>query len=204
MKLDKTFYGDIVKPTLVMICICILVTLALSGTNLLTKDKIAALALKQQNESMKSLIDADEYIESSIKGDNEEITYYTAKSGDKTKGYIFITTAKGYGGKISVMTALDTDITVTAVKILDASGETPGLGQNVTKESFYSQFKGKNDDGTVAVKYGTANAENEIDAVASATISSRAVTEAVNKAINYASNEFAVDIQGQEVIPDEK
>ena len=57
-------------------------------------------------------------------------------------------------------------------------------------EEFYSQFEGK-EYGIKVVKSGTKSAENEIDAVTSATISSKAVTNAVNKALKY--TEMIVD-----------
>ncbi len=186
MKFDKKLYTDIAKPTLVMVCICILVTLALSGTNLLTEEKIASLTKKQQEESMRSLISADEYVTGELKADGETVLYHKAKANGKTKGYIFITSAKGYGGELSVMTALDTEGTVTAVSILDASNETPGLGQNVKNADFYSQYIGQKTSDAVAVKKGTASGYNQIDAVTGATISSRAVTNAVNQAVDYA------------------
>ena len=75
-----------------------------------------------------------------------------------------------------VMTAIDPELSIIGIKILDASGETPGLGQNVTKESFYGQFKGKG---------------NKINAVTGASISSKAVTDAVNEAYKYASEILA-------------
>ncbi len=193
IKLDKKFFEEIGKPTVVMLAICIIVTLALSATNMLTKDKIASLSQKQQNDSMQKLLPAESYTEGTLEADGEEITYHTAKDGDVVKGYIFVTSAKGYGGDISVMTALDHNCKVAAVEILDASNETPGLGQNVKNESFYSQYIGRFTSDTTAVKQGTAKADNEINAVTGATISSSAVTNAVNEAVELASANFAPD-----------
>ena len=100
---------------------------------------------------------------------------------------IFVSQANGYGGVVSVMTAIDMNGNIISVEILAASDETPGLGQNVTKESFYSQYAGLKDNVTV-VKGGAANKENnEINAVTGATISSKAVTTAVNQALDYAA-----------------
>ena len=82
------------------------------------------------------------------------------------------------------MTAVDLEGEILAVDILDVTGETPGLGQNAAKEGFYSQFAGKNDKITV-VKNGADEDAGEINAVTGATISSKAVTSAVNKALEY-------------------
>ncbi len=177
-------YEEIIIPTFVMICICFIVTLALSSANLLTADKIASLSKEKQATEMKKVIEAEEYIEASLSVDGKEIHYHTAKNGKNILGYIFITSAKGYGGDISVMTAVNLDGTVKTVSILDASNETPGLGQNVTRDSFYSQFAQRSENVSV-VKNGASLENNEINACTGATISSKAVTKAVNEAIEY-------------------
>ena len=67
--------------------------------------------------------------------------------------------------------------------ILDVSGETPGLGQNAAKESFYSQYAGLKK-GVSLLKNGAKAENNEVDAVTGATITSTAVTRAVNAALD--------------------
>lgn len=178
--------SDVATPTAVLAIICVVVTLALSSANLLTKDTIAELQLKNEKAAMKKLMDG-EYESATFTFEDNEINYNIVKKDGKTIGYIFKTSAKGYGGEIQVMTAVNPDASVAAVEILDASNETPGLGQNVTKENFYSQYNGRPHD-IVVVKGGNADKQkNEIDAVTGATISSKAVTKAVNTAIEYAT-----------------
>lgn len=177
--------SDIATPTAVLTIICIVVTLALSSANLLTEDTIKELQVQNEKAAMSKVMEG-EYQETTITIDDHEITYNIVKKDDKIIGYIFKTSAKGYGGEISVMTAVNYDATVAAVEILDASGETPGLGQNVTNADWYAQFEGRPHD-VVAIKGGGAEkVNNEIDAVTGATISSKAVTKAVNDAIDYA------------------
>ncbi len=185
-KFFKENKDSIIKPTVVMVCICIVVTLALSLSNLVTQPKIKVLEEKEQNNAMSRVIKADNYKEqtANITFDDgaEKITYYTAKKSNKIIGYIYVCNEKGYGGSVSVMTAVNTDGTVKAVDILDVSNETPGLGQNSAKESFYSQYKGLKDKVSV-VKNGADSKNNEINAVTGATITSKAVTKAVNKSL---------------------
>lgn len=180
----KKNWNDIFKPVVVLLAICVVIPLALSLTNKITVKRIAELEKKNTNETMSSLISAEEFEEKTF-GSENLFNYYVAKSENKEIGYIFVTKTKGYGGEVSVMTAVNIDGTVKSVAILDASNETPGLGQNVTKESFYSQFTGKIE-GVMVLKNGADSEKNEIDAVTGATISSRAVTKAVNEALeNY-------------------
>ena len=170
---------DIIKPVGVLLAICIIIPLALSVKNKVTAKKIAELEAANSKKNMQSLIDADNFEEC----ENGEITYYAAINGGKTAAYIFTESSKGYGGDVSVMTAIKPDGTVAGVAILDVSGETPGLGQNAAKESFFSQYIGLKK-GVSVLKNGAKAENNEVDAVTGATITSTAVTRAVNKALD--------------------
>lgn len=170
---------DIIKPVGVLLAICIIIPLALSVTNKVTAKKIAELENENSKKNMQSLVSADDFEKCSDGG----IEYYTAIKGGDTAAYIFTESAKGYGGDVSVMTAVNTDGTVSGTAILDVSNETPGLGQNAAKEGFYSQFKGLKK-GISLLKNGADGEKNEINAVTGATITSAAVTRAVNAALD--------------------
>ena len=86
------------------------------------------------------------------------------------------------------LTRLNLKFLYSLIRILDVSNETPGLGQNTANKSFTSQFKGKSF-GITVVKGSADSKKNEINAVTGATISSKAVTKAVNKAIDIITNE---------------
>ncbi|MBQ8303338.1 MAG: RnfABCDGE type electron transport complex subunit G [Clostridia bacterium] len=174
---------EIIVPSATLLVICLVATLLLGVTNFFTSDLITKLEQETQTAAMQEVLPAEGY----IKTEGKEI--YTAEKNGAVAGYIFVTSGAGYGGDIKVMTAVDPAGKILAVSILSASDETPGLGQNVTKEGFYSQFLGLSSEITV-VKNG-ANAEvNEINAVTGATISSRAVTKAVNEALTLYSDNF--------------
>ena len=91
-------------------------------------------------------------------------------------GYVATTEGKGFGGGIQIMIGVDLDLKITGIEIL-SQGETAGLGANCTKESWLAQFVGQS--GVLAVdKDG-----GEIDSITASTITSRAVTGAVNNAL---------------------
>ncbi len=177
--MNKAF--KFIYPTLILAAICLIVSLALSSTNALTKDKIADINNENTKKAMSRVLKADNYTEETFDGK----TYYIANDGGAPTGYIFITSANGYGGEVKVMTAVLPDKTVKAVEILDISSETPGLGQNAAKENFYGQFSSKCS-GITVVKSGADENKNEINAVTGATITSRAVTKSVNEALALA------------------
>ena len=197
LEIIKSNKNDIIKPVAVLLAICIIIPLALSLTNKITKDKIAELDEKNSRETMADLIEADNFTECEF-GENE-FNYYTAVKDGNIIGYIFKTAEKGYGGDVSVMTAVNTDGTVKSVAILDVSNETPGLGQNAAKESFYSQYADKKS-GISLVKNGAESDKNEVNAVTGATITSTAV----NKAVNTALKQFESVKSNEEVTEGEK
>lgn len=103
-------------------------------------------------------------------------------------GYIVTATDKeGYGGDIKITVGITSDGTVSGISILSIS-ETAGLGMKATEPVFYEQYEGKQTDRFVVSKDG---GEGEpIDALSGATITSRAVTGAVNAALGYYQNAF--------------
>lgn len=94
-------------------------------------------------------------------------------------GYAFsITTHEGYGGDIEISMGVSNDGTVLGVEILSIS-ETAGLGMKADTEEFKSQFAGRNVSRFSYTKTGKS-AEYEIDALSGATITTNAMTNAVN------------------------
>lgn len=108
---------------------------------------------------------------------------YTALSSDgKPLAWLFVAQSKGYGGMLPVMLAVNTAGEISGLKILD-NDETPGLGKKVAGQSFFGQFVNQPASGEFSVK--PTGDQIGIDAVAGATISSRAVANAVNTAVEY-------------------
>ena len=112
-----------------------------------------------------------------------------AKSNGQVVGYIVTTTtSEGYGGDIQISVGFLPDGTTQGIAILSI-GETVGLGMNATKPEFYEQFSGKRVESFQVSKNG-ADEEDEIDALSGATITSKAVTNAVNTGIAYFNEEL--------------
>ena len=168
---------DVLLPTAVLFLICAIVAAALAGTNLLTKDKIAEQAVKKAEESRKLALSTADSFEPAA-----ESKYYVGKSGNDIVGYVFETSAKGYGGDVDVMTGISTDGKITGVILLDHE-ETPGLGANAEKEDFRAQFLQDVPETVLKLVKYQAPQPGEVEAMTGASMTSRAVTEAVNEAI---------------------
>lgn len=173
---------EVLMPTVVLLLIGVVSALLLGGTNMLTKDRIASIEADTKAKAMQTVMpDAVSFGEAAEV--NEDMEYSTALDSDgNVIGYAFTVSESGYGGEIRVMTGINPDGSVSKVAILSADNETPGLGQNVKKDSFLDQFIGKLASLSVVKN---APSDGEIQAVTSATISSKAVTRAVNAATEY-------------------
>lgn len=196
---NKLDVKEIVKVAGILTAICIVISAALAGVNMLTSERIAQIAKENEfaaceqvfppedDQKLEFVNFADIYPESGVNG-------YLAAENGKAVGCVIITSAKGYGGDVEVMVGFDMNRTVTGVSVLSHS-ETPGLGANAAKESFLSQYVSSSDAGNLAVTKDGGT----VDAVTAATISSRAVTAAVNAA---AESFDALNAAGQLKLPE--
>lgn len=168
--------AEILLPALILTAICATATLLLALTNMLTQGKIAANADEKAAESRMLVLEAADYVQL----DEEGKVYGALDFNRHQTGVVVVTETKGYGGTIQVMTGVRTSGEVSGVTILSMS-ETPGLGAKTKEEAFLAQYLGTNDPDLAVNKDG-----GNIQAVSGATISSRAVTDAVNAAIAIA------------------
>lgn len=182
----------ILIPTLSLFLICLVVTAILALTNNITAEKIAENEEQSKQDSMSAVmpdaasfgepVNIDHIIQSIAGAEGAELT--PALNGDGGLiGFAISTLKQGYGGQVKVMTGIDLSGTIIAVDVFYNDDETPGLGKNTSGSAFRDQFKGKNASEDIIVsKDNTVGNAQTVDAVTSATISSRAVTGAVNVA----------------------
>ena len=107
-----------------------------------------------------------------------------ARDGNGTKmGYVLtVISHEGYGGDITFTMGIGNDGTLNGISILKIT-ETAGLGMRA-EEDLKPQFAGKNVSAFTYTKTGAAS-ENQIDAISGATITTNAVTTAVNGGLYY-------------------
>lgn len=174
---------EIIVPAVSLFLICVVVTALLALTNAVTAPKIDALAVETQEASKKQVLSSAASFseEKQVKKDGVSYTYYDGLASDgRVMGYVFVTSAKGYGGDISVMVGVLGDGTVAGINILSIN-ETAGLGMNAKNQSFLDQFLGKS--GEIGVAKNNPS-DTEIQALTGATITSSAMATAVNTALS--------------------
>lgn len=99
-------------------------------------------------------------------------------------GYVVISRSDdGYAGHLRISVGIKKDKTVNGIEFL-AISETPGLGLKAREPEFKNQFAGKKGQPLMVTKSGNSG-NREIDVISGATITSNAVTNAVNAALYY-------------------
>jgi len=140
-----------------------------------TKEKIAQQVVAEMQEALKKVMpEADEF--------KEIVTQkqWVAKRSGNEIGAVLAFLAKGYGGPVSIVVGLDLEKKITGIRILTHT-ETPGLGAKIVTPAFLEQFKGQS---AATLRLKKEDPQNgAIDAITAATISSRAVTNAVHDAV---------------------
>ncbi len=158
----------------------------LGGVQAVTSGPIARQREEQKNRALAATLPgAKEFVPVALEGEHGLVQEVSAgRDGEKTAGHCFTVGVKGFGGPMKVVVGIDAAGTVTGVSLLEMN-ETPGLGARTAEAAFSGQFAGKGPKGALAVSKTPPENERQVQAVSGATISSRAVTAAVNAARAY-------------------
>ena len=166
----------IIKDAMVLFIITLVAGVLLGLVYMITKDPIAKQNEKTKIAAYNSVFSGlDRYEELDSLDEAQK-----AVDAEELDG-VTVTDANGYGGDIKMTVGIDSTGTITGLEILDIS-ETAGLGMKAKEASFREQFKGIKADKITYTKNGKS-ADNEIDAISSATITTKAVTGGVNGAL---------------------
>lgn len=106
--------------------------------------------------------------------------YPARKDGNISSVAIKTYTNNAFGGKMELMVGFYVDGTINKYKVIDQK-ETPGLGTKISEPKFSDQFNGINPGKHV---FKVKQDGGDIDAVTAATISSRAVIDAIQRAFD--------------------
>lgn len=190
---------DWFKFPLVLLVVAIVSAASLTGLWVVTKTSREAMAAKEVEAALKVVFpEADSFEVREVKVGGKPFTYRIAMKGGSTEGFVAEGQAAGYSSTLKVMVGVGSDFTIRGIKVLYQK-ETPGLGDKVNevlskktwgtivtgsspdemglRPWFQVQFDGKRVPVRVDKDGGT------IESITGATISSRAVCNAVNQAV---------------------
>ena len=168
---------SVVKLAVLLMVICAIVSAVLGGVNYITKDRIAEITAQKTADAYAEVLPTSgEYTEVAYTGDVATVdTVATCEEGT-----IVQLTVSGAQSMVTLVVGVDNDGAVTGVSIVD-HGETPGLGALATDAAWRAQFAGETAGIALTKKGGS------IEALTGATITSQAVVDACNTAIEVAA-----------------
>ena len=175
----------ILKPAATLFITAVITIAAVSVVYSLTLEPIERQARRTRETAMRAVLPAaSDFRELALEGADGSITaVFEASSGGLLLGYVLALSPVGYSGNIDLMVGISArDEKITGVRILRHS-ETPGLGALAARESFYRRFDNRPLIPLTVVR--SSPGEHEISAITSSTITTRAITNAVNEAINW-------------------
>ena len=185
---------DMFKLGLNLLIISAVAALLLALTNSVTASTIAQRNEQANAEARKLVLESAQDFEEvkDVKTDNSKgvkvSEIYEAKDASwNTVGYTLKVLPSGYGGTIELMVGIDSAKgQVSGINVVSNS-ETAGLGAKSTDPEFSDQYKGKPLEELSVLKNGTPG-DTEIKAISGATITSTAVTNGVDAAIEVYNN----------------
>ncbi len=162
-------------PAIVLVCICLITSLALAATYNVSNPTILANQKKSADEARLEVLPS-----------GDSFTQYDGKLAagvdecyiaDNKSGMAVTSEYKGFGGAVTVMVGIDNSGKITGVKVTEHS-ETPGLGTKAMTADYLSQYKGVSE-----AAAGYIKDDANIDAITGATITSNAVYCSVGEAL---------------------
>ena len=195
--------NKIVKNTLILSAITIVAGCLLGLVYEITKAPIEQAQENAKQEAYKTVLaDAAEFTvddtldaaaaanvlqEAGYTGDDIAEVAKALDASGSVMGYVItVTSHEGYGGDIKISVGILSDGTVKGIEMLEIS-ETAGLGMKAAEDDFKNQFKDKQVEKFSYTKSGE-DGDDKIDALSGATITTNAVTNAVDCALVYFQN----------------
>lgn len=195
--------NKIIKNTLILTAITLISGFLLGLVYEVTKAPIATAQEKAKQEAYRqALPDADSFEpyagfngskaakvlkEAGYADDDISEAVVAADENGGDIGYVItVVSHEGYGGDITLSVGIMEDGTIKGVEILSIS-ETAGLGMKAAEADFRDQFRDKKVDSFSYTK-NNEKGDDKIDAISGATITTNAVTNAVDSALIYFQN----------------
>ena len=190
-------------PALRLTIITLLAGIGLAGVYNMTKDTIEEQKNAKRLESYQAVLpeaaelDYDDDVKAIVDGMSgqvygsefgkvfiNDVVLGKDASGNPVGYVVSATSGDGFDGNISLSVGVDTEGTIQGVEFTELN-ETAGMGMRCAEPEFKGQFSGRNVEKFTLNKAGGSTADDEIDSVSGASISSGAVVNAVNASLDF-------------------
>ena len=184
-------YKTFLKMLITLTVIAVVSAFILSSVYNLTKEPIKKAQEQKQLEAISEVVtdfDNDPFSEKMIittPNKKDKLEFYPARKDGNINSFAIKTyTNNGFGGRIELIVGFYIDGAIKSFKLLNHS-ETPGLGSKADEAKFKNQFDGINPN---RHKFKVKQDGGEIDGITAATITSRAVIDAIQRAVDAYNN----------------
>ncbi|MFO7941047.1 MAG: FMN-binding protein [Bacillota bacterium] len=167
--------SEVLRTGLFLMIVCGVAALALAFTATTTQPMIEENRERELQEGLAEVLPGATEFE--LVEEWESGALYEGKDSGEAVGHVALIERQGYGGPISVLVGIDSSGAVAAPIAILEHTETPGLGSNIENDWFQEQFSGKAADDPFSIG-------DDLDGLAGATVSSRAVAGAVLDALD--------------------
>ena len=177
--------STLLNMVITLMAVTLIASTALGYIYELTKEPIAKAKLAKRTQAIREVLPEfnnspveDMYTIASPEGEDSLQVYPAIQDGERIGAAVRTYSKKGFSGLIWLMVGITDEGEIYDIAVLEHK-ETPGLGTKMADPKFKDQFKGKNpEDFNIMVK----NDGGDVDAITAATISSRAFSDAVQRA----------------------
>lgn len=183
----KTFLKMLVSLT----TIAVVAAFVMAGVYELTKEPIAKAKDNQELKAISQVVeefDNNPFSEKTIistPDKKHKLEFFPARKDGVINSFAIKTYSyNGFGGKLEMIVGFYIDGAIKSFKITDHH-ETPGLGSKADEPKFKAQFDGFNPNKHI---FKVKKDGGEIDGITAATITSRAVIDAIQRAVDAYNN----------------
>lgn len=179
------------RMALTLVVIALLSAFILAKVQIFTKEPIQKAKDSRQLEAISAVVNEfdnnpfDEKMIIYTPGKKHKLELYPARKEGVVNSFAVKTYSNaGFGGRLELIVGFYIDGSIKGFRVIEHH-ETPGLGSKINEPRFQEQFNGFNPN---KQKFKVRQDGGEIDAVTAATISSRAVINAVQRAVDAYNN----------------
>ena len=197
---NKRELTTMLKEAAILFAITLIAGLALGFTYQLTSEPIRIQKEKKMRQACQEVfVDASEFTLLAVTPHEELLAdldargvtvgkvYEATDSSSAKLGYVIEVSTKGYEKPISIYMGVRNDGTLNGISIVEIA-ETPGLGMRA-EEVLVPQFAGKQVREFTYTKVGSQS-DIEIDAISSATVTTKAFVNAINAGLDFFASEL--------------
>ncbi|MGN0708768.1 MAG: FMN-binding protein [Anaerovoracaceae bacterium] len=174
-------YEEFIKPVVVLVVICLVVTAALAITYGVTQPIITKNSKATADKTRKELLsEADSFTKYSgklVKDNGGKVYVQDVYTASNKKGVVMTLVTKSFGGDLTMMVGIDSSGKVTGIKVTDHA-DSPGVGTKDMTAEYLGQYKGLS-----SLKSTNVKQDDQIEYISGASVTGQALHYGVHCAL---------------------